>query len=117
MKDEEAKNAAHEVAKLNDIGQDIVIDASIRATESMIETLRNSKTKDTKIKALKDHGIYMGVGTQFMETLAPKAERMTDELIEHGASPGEARVNTALWLAKVFIEIQNGMDNYHSSKV
>lgn len=119
-KDKESAEAALNIHTLKSKGERISRDAVLEATSQMIKLVGNLDTRGKKAAALEHHALHMGVGTQFMETIVPMADRMTQDLIDlherKGAeiSDSEARILTGFWLAKVFIEIQKGIKKHES---
>lgn len=113
-KDTSTAEAASRIKGMTNIGEELVLEAVIAATEGMLEFVPNMTTKTKKIAALEQHAVALGIGTGFMQVVAPRAMKMREDLEERGASESEARVNTAIWLAKVFTEIHKAMSEYES---
>lgn len=114
-KDKDLMNIAVEVVAEKNKGERMVIDAALRATEQMTRLAGKVKTPEARAAALQHHGLYMGIGTRFMETLAPKARSMQADLISEGCDEDEAAILTGFWLAKIFIELNKEMNKHEQS--
>jgi NAD(P)-dependent dehydrogenase (short-subunit alcohol dehydrogenase family) len=109
-KDTEAK--AKEIMALNRAGEELALDAVIKATEDMSTIVAQTKTKQGRIDVLMNNAVYIGIGDLFMKRVADKARTMERELIENtSASENEAKLLAAIWLGKVFKEINEGVNN------
>lgn len=111
-KDKAAMDAAKAVAAVKNEGDEIVNQATIKATDDMAKMMRHFKTPSARLEAIKAHAFHMGIGTQFMALVVPHADEMKDDLTKLTGSEGEARVLTGMWLAKIFMEIEKGVANH-----
>lgn len=91
-------------------GHRIAKRAGRTATELMME-LTKSDTSGARAKVLEQYALHMGIGTMFMETLAPLADKMIGDLKELDASESDAKIMTGIWLGMVFSEIEKALAN------
>lgn len=110
--------AAAEVTRLHISGGAIVLMAASTATDQMVRIVTKLDTQGKKIAALKHHGLYMGIGEEFMNIIVPMANTMADDLLATHRTKGsklperEAKMLADIWLAKVFIEISKGISRH-----
>ena len=104
--DKQAREASREVNDMIERGRKITHDAAIKATDEMARAVAKLKDKDSKIEALKYHGLHMGISQEFMNKIAPKAEAMVDEINEIAGDDTQGDILTAMWLAKIFMNIE-----------
>lgn len=112
MTDEEARAQAKSINETKMQGEKAVKDAVIKATKQMAKMTRNMQSQGARVEILERHALYMGVGTEFMARVAPLADKMHDDLIEMVEDEYEGKILTALWLAKVFMEVEKSIANY-----
>ncbi len=113
------KNQAAPIMATIKEGQDITLDAAAKASGQMA-TLLDGKfnTLTQRQAALEHHALYMGIGTMFMEEVAPHIQKMHSELKEEYEAEGEEisdseiKVLQGLFIGKIFMEIQKGVDKY-----
>lgn len=109
-KQQQAAKEAREVQALVTVGGEIAKQAGINASQDMATMLKNLETPEGRALAIKDHAVHMGVGAMFMEIIAPEFKTMAKDLEGLGNSEEIAEVLAGMWLAKVFKEIEKGLN-------
>lgn len=104
--------AAKEIKLLTNAGELIATEAAKKASKQMAKLMQNMDKQEGRIEALKHHGLYLGIGAQFMETVAPLVNNMIKDFKEMGMEENQARVSTELFLAKVFMYIEDGVKKH-----
>ncbi len=119
--DDEAARAALDIHILEKQGERITMVAAAQASDQMAKLTGKLNTKGRKIEALRAHALYMGIGSAFMKEIAPLMKVMAQELIDEHKKKGlefskdEADILADLWLAKIFMQIDKGIDEYEAS--
>ena len=107
MKNEaEQMKIAQDIKDIIDIGEKIARNAAVTASHDMTKMIRNNTSPEAKALALEHHALHIGIGTMFMQKIAPIAEEMMDDLMKCNSDDSEARVLVGIWLAKVFMQIE-----------
>lgn len=105
----EYEAAARELREAIRVGEEMVRQAGLSATTQMAALTKHLNTGEARIEAVRHHTLHIGIGTAFMEHIAPQVDIMQRDLVSIGASEHEARILTGLFLAKVFIGIDKSL--------
>lgn len=112
--DQMVHQAAAECSVSETQGKKIARRAAAEAALQMTKMIPNLKSPEAKIEALRHHSLHMGIGIEFIKTIAPKGESMEQELLDIGVSKNEAGVLSEIWMAKVFIQLGKELDKLQS---
>ena len=100
----------HELIKL---GEKIADESAVKAIEAMLKITSKANTKSRRLKIIQDHALHMGIGTQFMNRVAPLAEEIREGLIEiNEDETDDAKILTGLFLAEVFQNIEKELNKH-----
>lgn len=88
--------------------------AGKQASGGMSKMVAKFSTPGAREEALDYHALYIGIGTQFMETIVPLVQNMSGELRGLASAPSEeeARILVGFFVAKVFMSIQDQVEEH-----
>lgn len=111
-KDKASVDAAKHIAKTVRDGEQITLVAAVNATEGIIKILENMKTKEGKIMMLQDNALFMGIASQFMETVVPQMATLQERARADGLPENSTNIIYQVWLGKVFKDIYKGVEKH-----